>query len=282
MTFEEYFKTQSTHQEKESRWKKGRGILMTLCLSGILLSLLILLNWFYDHSKIQQIHKEIDKSIYIDKDFDQGELVNPPKNKKSEYYYYAKIPFYNVSFSILLSKNIDTVGFIRLRNTKIHYPVVQAMNNEYYLTHAFDKTENQAGWIFMDYRNHIDSLDDNTTIYGHARMDGSMFGSLKNVLSSSWQKNRDNYVIFLSTLKEKFIFQIFSIYTIKSEGYYITPNFSNSKKKEIWLSTMKERNIAPIDTEVNINDKILTLSTCQNNQGKRIVVHAKLIKRSNY
>ena len=42
---------------------------------------------------------------------------------------------------------------------------------------------------------------------------------------------------------------------------------------------MKKRNTAPIDTEVNVNDKFLTLSTCQNNQGGRIVVHAKLIKR---
>ena len=42
---------------------------------------------------------------------------------------------------------------------------------------------------------------------------------------------------------------------------------------------MKERNTTSFDTSVNTNDKILTLSTCQNNNGGRIVVQAKLIKR---
>ena len=42
---------------------------------------------------------------------------------------------------------------------------------------------------------------------------------------------------------------------------------------------MKERNTASINTEVNINDKILTLSTCYGNSSKRLVVHAKLIKK---
>ena len=127
----------------------------------------------------------------------------------------------------------------------------------------------------------MENLGDNTILYGHARLDGTLFGSLKNVLSSSWQKNKDNYVIFLSTPRENWLFQIFSIYTIKKEGYYITTNFSSSGKKQVWLNTMKERNIAPIDTEVDVKDKILTLSTCQDSNGGRIVVHAKLIKRQN-
>ena len=42
---------------------------------------------------------------------------------------------------------------------------------------------------------------------------------------------------------------------------------------------MKGRNTAPIDTPVSLNSNILTLSTCQNNEGGRIVVQAKLVKR---
>ena len=42
---------------------------------------------------------------------------------------------------------------------------------------------------------------------------------------------------------------------------------------------MKERNITPINTNININDKVITLSTCQNNNGGRIVVQGKLIKQ---
>mgnify|MGYP003304420661 CR=1 FL=1 len=44
---------------------------------------------------------------------------------------------------------------------------------------------------------------------------------------------------------------------------------------------MNKRNVAPINSPANINDKVITLSTCQNNDGGRIVVHAKLIKLQN-
>ena len=131
----------------------------------------------------------------------------------------------------------------------------------------------------MDYRNNINDLDDNTIIYGHRRLDGTMFGTLKNVLSSTWQNNIDNYIIYFSTLNENMIFQIFSIYTIKRENYYITTTFSNDNEKQKWIYTMKKRNISPINTEVNTNDKFLTLSTCYGNSTKRLVIHAKLIKK---
>ena len=131
----------------------------------------------------------------------------------------------------------------------------------------------------MDYRNNITDLSDNTVIYGHGRLDETVFGSLKNTLTKTWQANKENYVIWLTTEKENLVFQIFSIYTIASENYYIETDFSSSADKEKWLNTMKERNTTSFNTSVNTNDKILTLSTCQNNNGGRIVVQAKLIKR---
>ncbi len=279
MTIEEYFKTQSAHEKESSKRKILGKFSVILCLFIFIFSLYNILKWFSDNSKIQQISKEIDKNINASSSKEEGELINQPHDKNSNYYYYASFPFFEVSFSILKSQNSDVVGFIKVKNTNINYPIVQTNDNSYYLDHAFDKKKNDAGWIFMDYRSDIDNLNDNTVIYGHARLDGSMFGSLKNTLSSTWQDNRDNYVVFISTPKENMIFQIFSIYTIKSESYYITPNFSSVKKKQIWLDTIKKRNVSPINTEVDTNDKILTLSTCQNNQGGRIVVHAKLIKK---
>ena len=54
---------------------------------------------------------------------------------------------------------------------------------------------------------------------------------------------------------------------------------NENSEKQKWIDTMKQRNMVSINTEVNINDKFLTLSTCYNNSGKRLVVHAKLIKK---
>ena len=279
MTIEDYFKTQVVEKKKNGKGMRLRWVLAIMCLILIIFSLYTIFKWCYDNYQIRQINKEIEKNLNVNSSNEQGEIVNPPTNKSSNYYYYVNFPFYEVSFSPFLLKNSDTVAFIHIRNTNINYPVVQTTNNDYYLKHSFDKEKNDAGWIFMDYRSDINNLGDNTTIYGHARLDGTMFGSLKNMLSAYWQNDLDNYVIYLSTPKESMVFQIFSMYTIESESYYITPNFSSNNKKQIWLDTMKSRNTAPIDTEVDIDDKILTLSTCQDNHGGRIVVHSKLIKR---
>jgi len=133
----------------------------------------------------------------------------------------------------------------------------------------------------MDYRNTLNPMSDNVVIYGHGRKNNTVFGSLKKALDANWQSNKDNFIINLSTPLVNYVYQIFSIYTIQSENYYITTDFRTLEEKQIWLDTMVSRNTAAnITASVNVNDKILTLSTCYNDDGIRIVVQAKLIKAS--
>ena len=103
-------------------------------------------------------------------------------------------------------------------------------------------------------------------------------GSLKDTLDKKWQSNKANLANYISTPNENMIFQIFSIYTIKSESYYINTLFNNKNEKSKWLDTMIKRNTSAINTSVDTNDKILTLSTCLDDNGGRVVVQAKLIK----
>ena len=276
ISIEDYFKEQNNGKGQK---KLLKNIIFILCVLIFIFSIYTILNWQINNSKIRQINNEIKEIIDIKNNNENQQLVNPPNNLNDNYFYYINFPFLTVNFSKLLLKNNNTVGYIKINNTAVNYPVVQASDNEFYLNHSFDKSENKAGWIFLDFRGNLIDLIDNNVIYGHSRLDGTLFGSLNLVLTSKWQENKDNYVIYLSTLKENMLFQIFSIYTIPKEYYYITPNFSSIEKKEVWLNEMKKRNVAPIDTLVNENDKILTLSTCQNNYGGRIVIHSKLIKK---
>lgn len=276
ISIEDYFKEQNNIKVQK---KLLKNIIFILCLLILIFSIYNILNWQINNSKIRQINNEINEIIDIKNNNEDQQLVNPPNNLNDNYFYYINFPFFSVNFSKLLLKNNNTVGFIKISNTHVNYPVVQTSDNEFYLNHSFDKSENKAGWIFLDFRGNLIDLVDNNVIYGHSRLDGTLFGSLNNVLTSNWQDNKDNYVIYLSTLKENMLFQIFSIYTIPKESYYITPNFASIEKKKVWLNEMKKRNVAPINTLVNENDKILTLSTCQNNYGGRIVIHSKLIKK---
>lgn len=282
-------KNKKIRKKKKTRLRPWFFITLFLIFSIILLiNLLIILKWNNDNKDIEKLEEDIKEDLVITEIEEEGELVNPPEEDKStptvisDYWYYVSVPFTNVDFTSLLSKNSDTIAFIKINNTNVNYPVVQTNNNDFYLNHAYDKSYNEAGWIYLDYRNNKDlSLNDNSIIYGHGRINKTVFGSLRNTLDKSWQNNKDNHTISISTPYKNYVYQIFSIYTIKSETYYITTKFSKTYFKEKWIKEMKKRNTSTIETEVTTEDKVLTLSTCLNDDDVRIVVHAKLIKQQN-
>lgn len=184
-----------------------------------------------------------------------------------------------IDFDKLLEINKDTKGWIKYNNDEINYPIVQASDNEYYVRRTFYKKYNQAGSIFMDYRNN--SLEDkNVVLYGHNMLDRSMFGSLKDILENDFfLKNENNYIQIYNTDSELLTYQIFSYYIIEKEEYYIKTSFNSDNEFLKFLNTIKGRSFKKFNVDLDINDKILTLSTCVGNEGttRRKVVHAKRI-----
>ena len=182
---------------------------------------------------------------------------------------------YIVDFKKLKSENNDVVAYIKVNNTNIEYPIVKTSNNNFYLNHSFDKSKNSRGWIFADYKNKFDNTDKNIVIYGHNMRDGSMFGSLKNILKEEWYNNSENIKIILTTENEEIFYEVFSVYKIETEDYYIKTDFSTDSEYHKFLNIIKDRSIKNFNVKVNTSDKILTLSTCANNNKYRVVLHAK-------
>ncbi|MEG0025963.1 MAG: class B sortase [Bacilli bacterium] len=239
-----------------------------------------LFKWYIDGAKSNNIQKNIKEKVEI-KETSGGEAINPPARTEeihNDYWDYMKMPLINVDFHKLLKINQDTVGWLQVSGTNINYPIVQSGDNDYYLHHAFNGSTNNAGWIFADYRNDLSSLDKNNVIYGHGRLDTTMFGSLKNILTSNWYNDSNNHVIKLSTLTQNTLWQVFSVYSINAESYYITTDFPTTNQYDQFLKTLKSRSIFSFSGNVNPEDKIITLSTCQDNYDHRVVMHAKLIK----
>ena len=105
-----------------------------------------------------------------------------------------------------------------------------------------------------------------------------MFGSLKNILSSGWLNNTNNYVVKLSTETENTLWQVFSVYHIPTTSDYIKVHFSSNEEFTKWSKMLLDRSAHNFNTTINENDKVLTLSTCFNDKEK-VVLHAKLIKK---
>lgn len=267
--------------KKRRRLKKWVLIVIIIILgSTASFNILRLLDWNKDNTKTNDnINKISNTKTEEIKDNENTELISTPDDKESDYWYYITFPLIKVDFTELIKKNEDTVGWINVNNTNINYPVVQSTDNNYYLTHSYDKKENEAGWVFLDYRNNKDFTSKNNIIYAHSRLDKTMFGSLSKVLKQSWYKDKSNHIIRLSTPTEDSLWQIFSVYVIKEETYYITTSWPSDTEYLDFLNTIKERSKYNFNTELNTNDKILTLSTCYSDT-ERTVVHAKLIKRN--
>lgn len=258
------------------------NILFLLSCSLFCSSLFIFITWMNDNKKTDDLTSTIlkDTDIKTIEDNNKTENVNPPIDLNDDYWNYIKTPLMSVDFISLLEKNSDTAFWINVKGTNINYPVVQTNDNKYYLTHAFNKKRNDAGWLFVDYRNNLINLDDNTIIYGHGRWNKTMFGSLRNILLPSWQENKDNRFIQVSTKTENTLWQVFSVYDIVKESYYLTNDFfGNTKEKQSFFDTLLSRSKYDFKTSLNSNDKILTLSTCKGDDEWRIVLHAKLIKK---
>lgn len=237
--------------------------------------------WKQDSNKTKDIEEEIiDNADTEERQAieENTQNINPPDDKDNDYWNYIKMDMLSVNFDDLKKKNSDTVGWIKVEGTNINYPVVQTTDNKYYLNHSYDKTSNKAGWVFADYRNDLDNFDKNTVIYAHGRVDTTMFGSLKNILKSSWYNNKNNHIIKFSTPEENTLWQVFSVYTIEAESYYITTKFPSNEYFKEFVTTLKNRSKIEFSAIPNENDKILTLSTCKDSKGNRVVMHAKLIK----
>ena len=240
-----------------------------------------LIKWSMDAKNTEKQINEINASTEVKEVNDTIDtvIVNPPKEeyKENPYWDYIKMNLINVNFKDLKKINNDTVGWIQVNGTNINYPFVQTNDNTYYLKKDFNKKYNSAGWVFMDYRNNVSNFDKNTILYAHGRVDGTMFGSLKNIIKSNWYNVKSNHVVKLSTEYENTLWQVFSIYRIPQTSDYLNINFSSDEKYEEFLSLLKNRSEYQFEVDLNKDDKILTLSTCYK-ESDRVVLHAKLIK----
>ena len=223
--------------------------------------------------EVQEIANNINSEYY---DFDLNQSDENVYSQQTQEIITAYNTKYEESFDKLMTINNDTKAWLKVNNTNINYPIVQTMDNDFYLNHDFNKESNSNGWIFVDYRNDMNNLDQNTIIYGHNIIGNSMFSTLRYVLDSSWYSNSENLDIVLNMPSKQLKARIFSIYVIDNTNDYLYINFSDDDYIN-FINTIKGRSIYDFGVEFGLDDKMITLSTCNNTGDKRLVVHAKIM-----
>ncbi len=183
-----------------------------------------------------------------------------------------------IDFTKLHEINEDIIGWIRLGALDISYPVAQAADNDYYLHRTFERQDNFAGCIFLNYSNSKYFTDQNSLVYGHNMRNGSMFGTLKNLSDQKLYDQNPYFWIFTPTLIYQY--KIFSVREVALGGdtdvyftRYTTQDFQSFLDRAV-----KESRIDSHDTAVTTDDRIVTLSTCTGNDATRFIVQGKLFQ----
>lgn len=190
----------------------------------------------------------------------------------------------NLKFDIsdyqdLKSINSDLIAWIRIPNTVINYPIVQNPNDEYYLTHNFEKQENDGGTIFAESAIKNPFEDENTILHGHNMRDGSMFAGLNQYKEEDFFKNNKN--IYISTKNACYIYEVFSAYVEKVNENPYRYGFSSNEEYVKFLNELKNKSMFQSNVDnLKETDKIITLSTCSYEvDDGRLLVHGKLISK---
>jgi sortase B len=176
--------------------------------------------------------------------------------------------------------NEDICGFIRLPESTINYPVVQGIDNEFYLKRNIYGDETIGASIFMDYRNNVDTLDDNTIIYGH-NLNTTMFNDLDFFVDEKTRKEfyEKNGVFRFDTVYKYMSWEVYSAYVVDKDDFnYLITNFPDKESHRAFLDETLERSAVDWGIAVTTSDRILTLSTCNHwFNDSRTVIHARLI-----
>ncbi|QSX08583.1 class B sortase [Alkalibacter rhizosphaerae] len=229
----------------------------------LVVALLALVVTGYNSYREKQLMEELRSKTQVEE---------PEDNKEEE----PEEDVMLTKFEKLFAENNDLVGWIRIDGTAVDYPVLQFVDNEYYLNKDFQGNKSKAGSIFMDYRNSPDTEGFNTILYGHHMADGSMFKDLMNYKDEDFFK--EHSIVDFDILNKEYEWEIFSVYVTDVGFYYIDTNFPTKEKKLEFIKSIRERSLFESPAYVGAEDHILTLSTCTYEfDNARFVVHAKRV-----
>lgn len=187
---------------------------------------------------------------------------------------------FKVDFDALLKQNPDTIGWIRFDEPSvISYPIVKSVDNEEYLTKTFAANDNKLGAIFQDMRNNPDFTDRNTFVYGHnLNVGGEMFSTLNKYAEEDFAKKYPYFYIY--TPGGKLTYKVFSAATVKDDAECYSIFYPTEKAYTDYLQMSKDISNYKVDVELDIQSKIVSLSTCTNVlEEDRFLVQGVLVEK---
>ena len=116
-----------------------------------------------------------------------------------------------VDFTMLADEGVPAVAYLCSEDTAINYPVVQHIDNEYYMARNVNGKKDDNGAIYLDCRNSNAFLDEQIVIFGNPMADGSMFGSLISYRDEAYLASHPS--LYLYTPSGNYRIDVFAAHT---------------------------------------------------------------------
>ena len=245
-----------------------RRIILVISVGVFIFAAYNLINIFLAYHKADVIYDNIQQDV-LDEDSHTKVVIGEDEQE-------VEIPF-TYNHQALLNINSQGIGYIYIPSIDCRLPMVQGDDNDYYLTHTFNKEYSANGCLFEDYRINGGLSASQIIIYGHNMRNGAMFGKLKNYQDYSFWNNSGNDVLYIYTgnvIKE---YKIFSCYISEAISDTYTFNFPTLESMRDYAVNMKAKSMYDTGVHVSTAIQVITLSTCTNDGEQRFIVHGMYV-----
>jgi sortase B len=260
-------KRMEEQKKKRSFGDVIRGLVLVIALGVFCYSGYQLLTIYLEYKKGTDEYSALEKEYVStedpeEEDVDMLEGVAAMKNP--------------IDFDSLTSVNSDIIGWLKVEALDISYPLAQGEDNEYYLHHTFQKTDNFAGCLFIDCENSSDFSDRNTIIYGHNMKNLSMFGKLKQFREDGVIDKSRYFWVYTPDYIYKY--EIFACHDVGSTSKTYQLTFEDDQDFMDYIKEAFDHSVIQSDASVSTEDEVVTLSTCNGNESSRFIVQGKKIE----
>ena len=270
--------------------KRERNRKWILVISSVVVFFCAVYLFIYQYMASRTQH-ELDLLADIRKEYQENSTSSIIDSNEEEHYYAnltgqsgeEALPEILPLYEDLYNQNKSLIGWIKIADTIIDYPVMQTQNNEYYLDHNFNQKYDKNGSIFLDSDCQIFPRNDNLILYGHHMKSGKMFGSL-------WKYEDQNYFlkhkhIEFDTIYETGIYEVMYVFRDRVYSnedvnfkYYEFLDANSATEFDSYMNEMASMSYYDTGVVAEYGDKLLTLSTCdyEQNNGRFVVVARKI------
>ncbi len=267
-------------KEELKKQEKRRKLLVVLCsMAGIVcLGYFGVYNWY--NYRTADNYKQL--SELKDKEPTASDAPAPVIHYTAEEGQSTPPPVLD-EYKNLLNKNKRLIGWVKIDDTNIDYPVMQTTDNEYYLDHNLNQEYDKNGSIFMDKDCDVLKPSTNLILYGHHMKSGQMFGGLS--LYSDQNYYEKHPCIQFDTIYEKGLYEIMYVFRsrVYSEDeivfkYYQFIDAQSEQEFDSYMNDMEGMSLYDTGVTAQYGDRLLTLATCdyQEKNGRFVVVAKKV------